>query len=1568
MHFRVLGPIEVSGEDGPLPLGGPKQRAVLAHLIVRANQVVSADALIDLVWNEDPPPAARSTLQGYVSHLRKAFGPDRLVGRPPGYVLSLDAGELDAAQFEALIREARASDGGTDRAGEILREALALWRGPAFADLAAEPALSGEIARLEELRLQALEERVSADLETGRHGDAIGELESLVREHPLRERLWASLMLALYRSGRAADSLATFQRAREILADELGADPSPELQRLHERVLRQDPDLDVAGEPLRGYRLLEQIGEGAFGVVYRGIQPQVGREVAVKSIHAGLANQPDFVRRFEREAQLVARIEHPHVVPLYDSWREPGRAFLVMRYLRGGTLQDLLAEGPLPVERIAEILDQVAAALAAAHRQGVVHRDVKPGNVLLDEEGNAYLSDFGIAVTTGAEGTAGTARGSPAYRSPEQIRREPPTPRSDLYALGVVLFEMLTGRSAFPKGSRLDASDRDRPRELPSARALRTELPMAVDAVVARATSEDPMDRYGRADELATAFRTAIAAPSETPAGATSPVRNPYKGLRAFLEADAEDFFGREALVRRLAERLARPGRDGRFLCVVGPSGSGKSSVVRAGLVPALRRGAVEGSGRWFVVDVMPGPHPLRQLESALLAIAVTPPPSLLEELELDELGLLRAVDAVLPDPTAELLIVLDQLEEIFTLVDEESERAHVLESLRAAVEAPRSRVRIVATLRADYFDQPLSMRGFGDLLAEHNEAITPMSPEQLERAIAGPAERVGIELERGLVAGMIADVAHRPGTLPLLQYALTELVEQETAALTMDAYRRIGGVSGALARRAEALFRAMNEGAGHACRQLFLRLVAIGEGTETTRRRVRRSALRSVADDRSMNAVIETFGRHRLLSFDRDPETREPTVEIAHEALLGEWDRLRDWIDASRDELRLHAWIAAAAAEWDRGGRSVDDLPTGTRLAQAEEAARGDSIAMTETERTYVEAGVTRREAERAAERARHEHQVRLERRSVRRLRALVAVLAVAALIAATLTAVAVDRSREAEHRREEAVVAALTGGVASNLVTDPELSIVLALHAVEASVGLGRPVPAETVEALHLALQATHVQYPVSEGDAMVIASPAGPRGVFPLPVTELVRLASARSERTLSADECLRYLGSTACPPLPSRFPGSIDADPIRPVAAAAASRPLAGTTVALNYSPVDPFVVAAVRRQLVAFTEETGIEVQLVGNPDRPSWLEEVVAAGNPPDIGFFPTPSAVASLGREGRLMDLGAYLDVEAMRADQSPFLVSLGTVGPDGTWPAQDGTTYGAFNELSVKSLIWYPVPELESGGYAIPQTWDELLTLSERLARDGRTPWCLGWNTGDPGGWPGTDWIENLILAGSGPATYDRWTFHEIGFDSPPVRAAFERLGDIVFPDGFVAGGAESGVVTGIFDAQAPMIDEDPPGCWLFQFPGFAAHVLPAGAVGNETDVFPFPSIGGGDATVLGGGAMFAAFADRPEVREVVRFLLSQRFAEGMQAEGIGFLSANRRFATADQSPFWQEQATLVANALATDSFRFDASDLMPPEIGSGVFWDAMMTYLMEGPGSLDRILAELDEAWSG
>ena len=1078
MQFSVLGPLEVADDGRTVPLGGPKQRLVLALLLLRANQSVGADQLIDEVWGEEPPDGARGTLQSYVSHLRKALGPARIEGGTNGYVLAAEPSEVDALRFEGLVGKARtALTRDPSAASEALAQALALWRGRALSDLADEPSLRPDITRLEELRLTAVETRLEAELALGREADLVPELQSLIERHPLRERLWGQLMLALVRSGRQAEALDAYGRARQVLGDELGIDPSQELQRLHERILRQDPALEIGGRPLRGYRLVDQIGEGAFGAVHRAIQPQVGREVAVKAVHPWLANHPDFIRRFETEAQLVARLEHPHIVPLYDYWREPDAAYLVMRFMRGGNLKKVLATETVDPEPACRVVEQVAAALAVAHRLGVVHRDVKPANILFDEERNAYLSDFGIATDLTRNAPPGALpHPLELYTSPEELRGEEVTPRTDVYALGIVAFEMLTGKRPF-EGP--EAAERLQREPIPSVRLQRPELPETIDEVLRRATAADPAARFADTPELATALRRAVEpGPTTVAAEPGRELRNPYKGLRAFQEADAADFFGRDALVEGLVERLSEPGNASRLLAVVGPSGSGKSSVVRAGLIPALRRGALPGSESWYAVEMIPGAHPFEELERALLGIAARSPASLLELLEGDRYGLVAAVDRVVPDDRGELVLVVDQFEEIFSLVQDEETRRAFLDSLAAAVSDPRSRVRVVLTLRADFFDRPLQYQGFGDLLARRTYAVTPLSADELERAIAGPAERVGGRVESKLLADVVAEVSDQAGSLPLMQYALTELFDwRGDGALTLETYRQVGGVSGALVRRAEKIYGELDEGGARAARQLFLRLVEIGE-TDDTRHRVLRSELASLDVDRAaVERVIDMFGRHRLLSFDRDPITRGPTVEVAHEALLREWKRLQGWIEGAREDLHAQRRLATSAGEWSAAGRDQGFLLKGARLTQIENWAATSTLALTATEREHLQASVEQRDAELAEERTRAAREAALERRSLRRMRALVAVLALAATLTASLSFVALGQRGRARDQARIAAARELAAAALANLDVDPERSILLAMESVSVYRKAGTPVARDSADALYRAIGTSRI-----------------------------------------------------------------------------------------------------------------------------------------------------------------------------------------------------------------------------------------------------------------------------------------------------------------------------------------------------------------------------------------------------------------------------------------------------------------------------------------------------------
>jgi WD40 repeat protein/DNA-binding SARP family transcriptional activator len=1096
LEFRILGPLEVTDEGRPVPLGGPRQRTVLAHLLLRCNQHLSADRLIGIVWGDAAPAGARSSLQAYVSRLRRVLGAQRLEGRQQGYVLRAEPAEVDGLRFERLVAEARRLTA-SDPAGAVARyaEAAVCWRGPALEDLAGESSLQPEIARLEQLRSAAIEERIELELALGRHAPLVAELQALTAHHPLRERLWAQLMLALYRSGRQGEALAAFRRARELLAVELGVDPSPDLVDVHAQILRHDPELAPTGVPLRGYRLLERIGAGAVGVVFRAHQPQVDRDVAVKVVDPALANEPAFIRRFEAEAQRVARLEHPHVVPLHDYWREPDAAYLVTRYMRGGSLRDRLAAAPLDLSTAVQVIEQVALALAHAHRQGIVHRAVKPENVLFDDADIAYLSDFGIGSATGRAGDGLDARatGCSACAAPEERRGGPATPHTDLYRLGCMLHEMLAG--AHPYAHARAAPSRDPRAALPPVHASRPELPPAVDDVIARATAREADERYPDAGAFAAALHAAVHRSHRSPAPAAA-ARNPYKGLRSFAEADAADFFGCELRVEPLVARLAA---GQRFLAVIGPSGSGKSSLVHAGLVPALRSGAVAGSGRWFLASMHPGAEPAAELLAALRQVAARPlPPNLADELHADPHALQRAAAWVMADDDAELVLVIDQFEELYTLVADARRGAAFVASLVAAVTAPRSRLRVLVTLRADFADRALRHPGLATLLRDGAELLPPMSAAQLERAVVGPAERVGVAVDRGLVTQIVSDVVDQPGALPLLQYALTELFDhRQEAGLTPASYEAVGGVGGALARRAEAVFAGLPEAAATAARQLFLRLVTLGEGTGDTRRRVPRTDLVSLVPAAgAMETAIDAFGSARLLAFDRDPETRAPTVELAHEALLETWPRLRGWISAAREDLHVEHRLAAAAWEWAVAGRDASFLAAGARLEQFAAWHERASVGLTPEQRAFLDASLAERDRREAAEQARRGRERALERRSLRRLRALVAVFAGAALLAGGLTfATAQQSARRAEQARIAGARELAAAAVAS-LDVDPERSILLALAAVDTTREADGRVLPQAEEALRRAVRSSRAIASVPQGHHGVAVSPDGER----------------------------------------------------------------------------------------------------------------------------------------------------------------------------------------------------------------------------------------------------------------------------------------------------------------------------------------------------------------------------------------------------------------------------------------------------------------------------------------
>lgn len=1020
LQYRILGPVQVVRDEQVIDLGVLKQRALLALLLIHANDVVSTDRIIDELWNDAGREKERS-LWVVVSRLRTALEPDRpkrsegsiLLSRSPGYSLSVVPQDIDAVQFSTLATEGRALiETDPAAASLVLSEALGLWRGHALEEFTYEPFAEAEVSRLEELRLAALEDRIDADLRAGRTRELVGELESLVRQHPVRERMAGHLMLALHLSGRQGESLRAFSAFRTYLADELGLEPSAQISRLEERILLDDPDLRSVGaaralsgraEPglsVRGYELREKTGSDAMGRVYSAFQPAVGREVAIKVIRPDLANDPTFIRRFEAEAQLVARLEHPRIVPVFDYWREQDSAYLVTRRFEGGTLLDFAESDGLTPEIAIEVVTQVGGALAAAHRRRVAHGDLRPESVFIDSDGNAYLGNFGMSWSV---------RGAEGFTAPEQQPGEEVTWRADLYSLGRL------AEYAFASTD-LDVSD-----------------------VIAKATSTSPADRFDDVDSFLAALRASLGVQPKSP---SADLVNPYRGLHAFDESDSERFFGRERLIERLITRLGRSGAVGRFVAVVGPSGSGKSSVVRAGVVPALRSGAAPGSDHWFIATTIPGRHPFEALESSLRSIAVDPPADLRERLSTD--GIAATVRGLLADTSAQILLVIDQLEELFSLASPHDAMLFMNAIVKAANER-NSPVKVIATLRADFYDHPLRHEAFGELVRLGTEVITPMSAQELERAITGPAAEVGVSFEAGLAAAVASDMVGQSTALPLLQYALTELFDRRKgSAVTMEAYHELGGVSGALARRAEGIYEGLDREDRARVRDVFLRLVTLNEGVGDTRRRALVSELSDAAVG-NCGEVLEAFGRHRLLSFDRDAATRGPTVEIAHEALLNEWSRLRLWVSDARIDIGAQRQLESAAKDWQANDSDSDFLLSGARLARYDGWSEQPPVPLTAMERQYL----VDSSAADAAE-------LQTERQRVTKLRRLVMGVGcalVAALIAGAFAfhqqARAQDQAAVALAAVSDAQLAALVSNSAAARDDEPNLAMLLALEA---------------------------------------------------------------------------------------------------------------------------------------------------------------------------------------------------------------------------------------------------------------------------------------------------------------------------------------------------------------------------------------------------------------------------------------------------------------------------------------------------------------------------------------
>lgn len=937
-------------------LGGVRQRRLLAGLTLRRGQVMSPEWLNDVVWfGEEPPDGAPHTIRTYVYRLRKALAQsgDVVVIETMGgsYRLKCPSGTVDLGAFESHAENAaRALEAGRPgRAAELCRAALALWRGRPLGEFADEAWAMAETRRLEEIHLLVEERHASALLGLGRIEDAIAELEGLASAEPLRERRCELLMRALFRTGRQGDALEECATFRRRLRDELGLDPSQAMATLEQRILAEDESLlrPPTLRTVRSFELIEELAPHRDGNSWRARHPSLVHDVRLDSFPAAIADEPQFVRNFDTWLRRVSRLEHPAIVSVDDHWREPGSAHVVTRLLRGRTLREALDSDEVREVRFGHVVDQIGGALEEAHADGVFHGAVSLDNVVSDRRGNWYL--IGFANRTAIGGSAST--------------------KADVVALGQIV------------------------------RAVGERLGDAIPDSVARPSGDNVGTFLA---EIRQRTRPAFRAPPAGDRPRTS--RNPYPGLRPFDDLERRSFFGRTALIEQVVTQLSN---DFRLTLIIGPSGTGKSSLLHAGILPALGDPGRDG---FLIARLTPGVDPLSRLAAAVQSVAISASANKISVSRLQEQGLARLASIAIPDGER-LVIAVDQLEELFVHGRDNRMQQRFVEQLLAAATAPEAQVRVIATLRSDHFGGLLSSKELADNLHRCLVPVPPFTATELEAVITGPAHLAGVDVEARLVAALTSELAERPTLLPHLQHLLRHMFErQQGNILSYSAYEELGGVTGSLGRTGEALFEELNDEERVALRRVTRRLSHIDGDGNVTRRQAAVDEL--VGASNTSTDVLKALGRERLVVFDHDLETRAPTAEITHEALLTAWPRLAEWQREDAEITRLLEDLSERSRAWIQLSRSSGELLRGPRLDQALESLPSLESDLSEREREFLEASVQARD--RNATR---------ERRRTRRLRTSLAVAVVGFLISAVAGALALRERSDAESAAAEAL-----------------------------------------------------------------------------------------------------------------------------------------------------------------------------------------------------------------------------------------------------------------------------------------------------------------------------------------------------------------------------------------------------------------------------------------------------------------------------------------------------------------------------------------------------------------
>jgi serine/threonine protein kinase/formylglycine-generating enzyme required for sulfatase activity len=709
---------------------------------------------------------------------------------------------------------------------------------------------------------------------------------------------------------------------------------------------------------LEEYRRIRLLGAGSMGQVYLYQDTELDRLVAVKFLHR---LESGFGQRFRTEALAAAKVQHPNVVTIHRVNEIEGRPYLVYEYIRGTSLEEL--PKPVPWRRAHAIGLDLARGLAAAHRRGVLHRDIKPGNAILDSEtGEAKLIDFGLAKIVrpsgvpldgdeagqGEDSRAMPARSEPSepapadhvsaagdapapglvsddrwgtlqYTAPEVLAGEASTQRSDVYALGVVLHELCTG--VLPE--RLQLSGEGAPLRDPAA------MDAGFAAVIRRCLDVEPGRRYADGDELRRALESLATSEKST----DIPAGNPYRGLLQFEAGHRALFFGRGPDTRDVIDRLQAQ----RFVLLSGESGVGKSSLARAGVLPAIEEGALAQGRAWSTAIFEPGRLPLTALLQILAVRLGADEEALLVDVQAGDLAAIAARMRRRHGDTSGTVLFIDQLEELVTW-SEPGEAAAAAELIAALAERVRG-LRVLATARADQLARLAELPGLGQLLERNLVLVRPLGKDAIRETILGPARLTGVRFESDeLVDELAESTVHAEGGLPLLQFALAELWKNRDAErnlITREAFDRLGGVAGALTQHADRVLAGWDRVRLDAARRILLRLVT------SHRTRARCTGTELLSGEPGRRDVLDRLVAGRLVVV--STSEGQAVYTLAHEALLRSWTTLRHWLDEGEGAKVVLERLGQAAGEWERTGRTGVALWGPTQLVEAQNLDQAD-------------------------------------------------------------------------------------------------------------------------------------------------------------------------------------------------------------------------------------------------------------------------------------------------------------------------------------------------------------------------------------------------------------------------------------------------------------------------------------------------------------------------------------------------------------------------------------------------------------------------------------------------